>query len=202
MKRIKMTTVPLKVVFLVSGPGSLLESALQHQGPYRVTGVVSDHQCLAIDRAQEANIGTEIVPLTADREAWNIQLAEAVAQYEPDLVVSAGFMKILGQNFLSRFHNRVINTHPALLPSFPGAHGVREALAYGVKVTGCTVHFVDSGVDTGKIIAQEAVRVAADDDEHRLHERIKTVERKLLVDVLNRAEVVRTETNIQLEWRG
>jgi phosphoribosylglycinamide formyltransferase-1 len=119
-----------------------------------------------------------------DRESWDAALTEAVAAHRPDLVVSAGFMKILGPRFLDRF--TVVNTHPALLPAFPGAHAVRDALAYGVKVTGCTVHFVDAGVDTGPIIAQEAVPVRWHDDEESLHERIKEVERRLFIDVIGR----------------
>lgn len=119
-----------------------------------------------------------------DRAAWDLALAEATAEHAPDLVVSAGFMKILGSQFLSRFQGRTVNTHPALLPAFPGAHAVPDALAYGVKVTGCTVHLVDAGTDTGPVLAQEPVAVLDGDDEDTLHERIKTVERKLLVDVL------------------
>jgi phosphoribosylglycinamide formyltransferase-1 len=119
-----------------------------------------------------------------DRAAWDLALAEATEVHAPDLVVSAGFMKILGSHFLTRFLGRTVNTHPALLPAFPGAHAVPEALAYGVKVTGCTVHLVDAGTDTGPVLAQEPVAVLDDDNEDTLHERIKTVERKLLVDVL------------------
>jgi phosphoribosylglycinamide formyltransferase-1 len=119
-----------------------------------------------------------------DRDAWDAALTEATAAYEPDLIVSAGFMKILGPHFLSRYLGRIINTHPALLPAFPGAHAVPDALAYGVKVTGCSVHLVDAGTDTGPLLAQEAVPVLDDDDEAALHERIKVVERRLLVDVL------------------
>jgi phosphoribosylglycinamide formyltransferase-1 len=111
-------------------------------------------------------------------------MTEATAKHDPDLIVSAGFMKILGAQFLSKFMGRIINTHPALLPAFPGAHAVPEALAYGVKVTGCSVHLVDAGTDTGPLLAQEAVPVLDDDDEATLHERIKVVERRLLVDVL------------------
>jgi phosphoribosylglycinamide formyltransferase-1 len=113
-----------------------------------------------------------------------VALTEAVAGYAPDLVVCAGFMKLLGPVFLDRFGGRIINTHPALLPAFPGAHGVRDALAYGVRVTGTTVHLVDAGVDTGPILAQEPVRVDPADDEAELHERIKVVERRLLVEVV------------------
>jgi phosphoribosylglycinamide formyltransferase-1 len=118
------------------------------------------------------------------RADWDAAITAAVAAYEPDLVICAGFMKILGAEFLARF--TVVNTHPALLPAFPGTHAVRDALAHGVKITGCTVHFVDEGVDTGPIIAQEAVRVRWHDDEGSLHERIKQAERRLLVDVVGR----------------
>jgi phosphoribosylglycinamide formyltransferase-1 len=120
----------------------------------------------------------------ADRAAWDAALADAIDSYEPALVVSAGFMKLLGPEVLGRF--TVVNTHPALLPAFPGAHAVRDALAYGAKVTGCTVHVVDSGVDTGPVIAQTAVAVEDGDTEESLHERIKTVERAMLVDVVGR----------------
>lgn len=120
----------------------------------------------------------------ADRAAWDAALTEAVAAHEPDLVVSAGFMKILGPAFLERFGSRIINTHPALLPAFPGAHAVADALAYGVKVSGSTVHLVDSGIDTGAVLAQEAVPVLDADDEATLHERIKVVERRLLAEVI------------------
>ena len=125
----------------------------------------------------------------ADRAEWNKRLVAAVEAAQPDVVVSAGFMKILGADFLARFEGRTINTHPALLPSFKGAHGVRDALEYGVKVTGSTVHFVDAGVDTGRIIAQEPVLVRQDDDEASLHERIKVVERQLIVKVLRAVQV-------------
>jgi phosphoribosylglycinamide formyltransferase-1 len=121
-----------------------------------------------------------------DRDAWDKALTDAISEHRPDLVVSAGFMKILGPAFLARYGGRTINTHPALLPAFPGAHPVRDALAYGVKITGCTVHFVDEGVDTGPVIAQEAVPVRWHDDEESLHERIKQVERRLMVEVVGR----------------
>lgn len=118
------------------------------------------------------------------RDEWDERLAGRIAEHKPDLVVSAGFMKILGSRVLGAFP--VVNTHPALLPAFPGAHAVRDALAYGVRVTGCTVHLVDAGVDTGPVIAQEAVPVREGDDEESLHERIKTVERRLLVETVGR----------------
>ncbi|WP_072516967.1 phosphoribosylglycinamide formyltransferase, partial [Mycobacterium tuberculosis] len=115
------------------------------------------------------------------RDAWDVAITAATAAHEPDLVVSAGFMRILGPQFLSRFYGRTLNTHPALLPAFPGTHGVADALAYGVKVTGATVHLVDAGTDTGPILAQQPVPVLDGDDEETLHERIKVTERRLLV---------------------
>ena len=118
------------------------------------------------------------------RDAWDAAITDATATHEPDLIVSAGFMKILGSRFLSQFMGRIINTHPALLPAFPGAHAVPDALAYGVKISGCSVHLVDAGTDTGPLLAQQAVPVLDDDDEVTLHERIKVVERRLLVEVL------------------
>lgn len=181
-------TDPLQVVVLVSGTGSLLQNIIDNQDDsYRVIKVVADKACVGIERAQAAGIDVEVVPLGTDREQWNKDLVTAVGQ--TDIVVSAGFMKILGADFLATFEGRTINTHPALLPSFPGAHGVRDALAYGVKVTGSTVHFVDAGVDTGRIIAQQAIVIEADDDEASLHERIKGVERELIVRVLRAAQV-------------
>ncbi|WPF66765.1 MULTISPECIES: phosphoribosylglycinamide formyltransferase [unclassified Corynebacterium] len=171
------------IVVLVSGSGTLLQAILDHQGDYRVAKVLADQPCRALDRAEAAGVPTEVVPMQPDRNAWNVTLANAVGA--PDLVVSAGFMKILGPAFLERFGGRTINTHPALLPAFPGAHAVRDALAYGVKITGSTVHYVDEGVDTGPIIAQEPVRVEPGDDEATLHERIKNVERQLIVRVLS-----------------
>lgn len=174
---------------LASGTGSLLESLLQAAAgdyPARVVAVGVDRDCGASAIAEAAGVPTFSVRLRdyPDREAWDAAMAAAVAEYEPDLVVSAGFMRILGRDFLQRFQGRVVNTHPALLPSFPGAHAVADALAYGVRVTGTTVHLVDDGVDTGPILAQETVPVLDDDDEQTLHERIKVVERRLLVDVL------------------
>lgn len=180
---------PARIVVLASGTGSLLNALLEaavDDYPARVVAVGVDRDCPAVTIAAGAGIPSYIVRLGEfpDRDAWDTALAEATAAHHPDLVVSAGFMKILGAQFLSRFPGRVINTHPALLPAFPGAHAVPDALAYGVKVTGCTVHVVDAGVDTGPILAQRAVEVRDGDDEETLHERIKVVERRLLVDVL------------------
>ena len=178
---------------LVSGGGSNLAALLAaHSDPAfgaRVVGVLSDDPTAGgLDVARAAGVATAVVRPAdfPDRAAWDLALANAVGVFGPTLVVSAGFMRILGASFLARFAGRVVNTHPALLPSFPGAHGVRDALAYGVRVTGCTVHLVDEGIDTGPIIAQRAVEVLDDDDEASLHERIKAVERTLLVDVVGR----------------
>lgn len=192
------STNPNNIVVLVSGSGTLLQAVLDAQDDsFTVTLVVADKPCPALDRARAAGIDTRVVEMTADRDSWNATLADVVGEGSPDLIVSAGFMKILGAAFLARFGGRIINTHPALLPSFPGAHGVRDALAYGVKVTGSTVHFVDEGVDTGPVIAQEAVEVAPDDTEGSLHERIKQVERKLIVSVLRRAQIDRATGEVQ-----
>lgn len=171
-----------RVVILVSGTGTLLQALIDAAQGYEILAVVSDKYCKAIQRATVANIPTVVVPLEGDRDAWNAQMVETVAGFDPDLVVSAGFMRILGPEFVHRF--TVINTHPALLPSFPGAHAVRDALNYGVKITGTTVHRVDEGVDTGPIIAQRAVPVEPGDTEETLHERIKIEERQLIVEVI------------------
>lgn len=178
-----------RVVVLVSGGGSNLAAliAAQQEPGYgaRIVGVVTDTpQAGAISLAGAANIACVVVnPKDFEtRDMWNKALAEAVGVFSPQLVVSAGFMRILGAGFLNKFGGKTINTHPALLPSFPGAHGVRDALAYGVKVTGCTLHVVDEGTDTGPIIAQAAVEVLESDDQDALHERIKVVERALIVD--------------------
>lgn len=174
---------------LASGTGSLLQSLLDATAgeyPASIVAVGVDRDCPAVDIAAAASVPAYTVRLRdhPDREAWDVAITEATAAYEPDLIVSAGFMKILGPHFLSRFMGHIINTHPALLPAFPGAHAVADALAYGVKVTGCSVHLVDAGTDTGPVLAQEAVPVLDDDDEATLHERIKVVERRLLAEVL------------------
>lgn len=182
-------SAPARLIVLASGTGSLLESILAAavgDYPARVVAVGTDRDCRALEIADAASLPsfTTRVGDHADRPAWDAAITEAAAAHQPDLVVSAGFMKILGPQFLSRFPGRVVNTHPALLPAFPGAHAVPDTLAYGVRVTGCTVHLVDAGMDTGPILAQEAVDVLDDDDESALHERIKVVERRLLVEVL------------------
>lgn len=180
---------PVKVVVLASGTGSLLQSLIDASAghSYRVVAVGTDRPCAAVDRAADAGIAsfTVCLPEYASRLEWDSALTKAVAAHEPGLVVSAGFMKVLGPAFLARFGGRTLNTHPALLPSFPGAHAVPDALAHGAKVSGSTVHLVDAGVDTGPILAQEAVPVLDGDDAASLHERIKVVERRLLVDVVS-----------------
>jgi phosphoribosylglycinamide formyltransferase-1 len=142
----------------------------------------------ALERAAARGVPTFTVPLASsrDRDAWNDALADAVTEHAPDLVVCAGFMRILSGAFLARFPQRVVNTHPALLPAFPGAHAVADALAYGVRVSGVTVHFIDEGVDTGPVIAQAAVPVREGDDEPALQSRIQEVERPLYVEAVGR----------------
>ncbi|WP_068431304.1 phosphoribosylglycinamide formyltransferase [Piscicoccus intestinalis] len=180
---------PAPVVVLVSGSGTLLQALIDASADpgygVRIAAVGADRDDIAgLDRARRAGIDT-FVERVADhpsRDAWDAALARRIASYEPRFVVSAGFMKILGPRVLAA--HTVINTHPALLPSFPGSHGVRDALAYGVTVTGTTCHVVDAGVDTGPIIEQRAVAVEPGDDEESLHERIKVAERSMLVDVV------------------
>ncbi|WP_082943438.1 MULTISPECIES: phosphoribosylglycinamide formyltransferase [Kocuria] len=180
----------MRLVVLVSGSGTNLQAMIDalHQGDVEVdiAAVGADLECAGLDRARAAGIDTFVVPLSEypDREQWNRALQRRVASYHPDRVVFAGFMRIVDAEFVSVFPGRIINTHPSLLPSFPGAHAVRDALAYGVKVTGATVHEVVADVDAGPILAQVAVPVAEDDTESVLHERIKSAERTLLVNAL------------------
>lgn len=181
---------PSPIVVLVSGSGTLLQALLDActtpSYGVRITAVGADRPCAGLGRAQAAGIETFVARVGdhSSREEWDAALATQVASYGPAFVVTAGFMKILGPATLSS--STFVNTHPALLPAFPGAHGVRDALAYGVKVTGTTCHLVDAGVDTGPIIEQRVVEVRADDDEASLHERIKVQERELIVDVVGR----------------
>jgi phosphoribosylglycinamide formyltransferase 1 len=195
------TRQPARLVVLVSGSGTLLQALLDADPGVlgaEVLAVGSDRAGVpGLARAEAAGLPAfAVVPEDfPTRQGWDVALAEQVAAWSPDLVVSAGFMRILGPGFLRRFPQRVINTHPALLPSFPGAHAVRDALAYGVRVTGSTVHLVDEGVDTGPVLAQEAVPVADGDDEESLHERIKVVERRLLVEIV--ARLSRSEWSVE-----
>jgi phosphoribosylglycinamide formyltransferase 1 len=179
-----------RVVVLLSGTGSLCASLLEATDdpayPATVVAVGSDRDAEGLEHARRRSLPTFVcrLPEHPDRDAWDRALAAAVAEHRPDLVVSAGFMKIVGPAVLDAFGGRLVNTHPALLPAFPGAHAVRDALAAGVEVTGSTVHLVDAGVDTGPVLAQREVPVLPGDDEARLHERIKTVERELLVETV------------------
>ena len=181
------------IVVLVSGSGTnlqaLLDAAQDPSYGVRVAAVGADRNGIeALARARRAGVPT-FVCAVADhptREEWDAALAEQVAAYDPSLVVLAGFMRLTGAAFLARFGGRTVNTHPALSPSFPGMHGPRDALAYGVKVTGATLFVVDEGVDTGPIVAQRVVPVADDDTVESLHERIKTAERQMLVDCVGR----------------
>jgi phosphoribosylglycinamide formyltransferase 1 len=184
---------PARLVVLVSGAGTNLQALLvaASEPSYRaeVVAVGADRDGIeGLARATEAGVPTFVhrVRDFAARAAWDAAMADSVAAYRPSLVVSAGFLKLAGPVFLARFGGRFVNTHPALLPSFPGMHGPAEALAHGVKVAGATLFLVDAGVDTGAIIAQRAVEVADDDDVESLHERIKTVERTMLVESVGR----------------
>jgi formyltetrahydrofolate-dependent phosphoribosylglycinamide formyltransferase len=187
--------IPTRLVVLVSGAGTLLQALLDAAGPdypARVVAVGADRPGIpALRRAEQHGLPTFVIALNRypDRASWDVALTEAVSAHRPDLVVTAGFMKLLGPAFLERFGGRILNSHPALLPAFPGTRAVAEALAHGVRVSGATVHLVDAGVDTGPIVAQRAVEVLPDDTEEVLHERIKKVERRLLVDVV--AELAR-----------
>jgi phosphoribosylglycinamide formyltransferase-1 len=181
----------MRIVVLVSGTGTnlqaLLDACADPSYGATVVAVGADRfGTQAVERAEAAEVPTFALRVKDfdTRDDWDHALTQAVASYEPDLVVSAGFMKLVSAAFMAEFGGRYINTHPALSPSFPGMHGPRDALAYGVKVTGCTLFVVDEGIDTGPVIAQVAVPVLDDDDEHSLHERIKSVERKLLVDTI------------------
>ncbi|MGY1641593.1 phosphoribosylglycinamide formyltransferase [Geodermatophilus sp. SYSU D00703] len=181
-----------RVVVLLSGTGSLCAALLEATDdpgyPATVVAVGGDRDAPGLEHARRRRIPTFVCALRdhADRAEWDRALAATIAAHDPDLVVSAGFMKIVGPAVLDAFSGRLINTHPALLPAFPGAHAVRDALAAGVEVTGSTVHLVDAGVDTGPVLAQREVPVRPGDDEARLHERIKAVERELLVETVAR----------------
>ncbi len=175
---------------LLSGSGSLCAALLAATDdpayPAEVVAVGADRPAEGLVHATRRGLPTFVCAVRdhPDRDAWDRALAAEIAAHHPDLVVSAGFMKIVGPSVLGAFGGRLINTHPALLPAFPGAHAVRDALAAGAPVTGATVHVVDAGVDTGPVLAQREVPVLAGDDEASLHERIKAVERELLVETV------------------
>lgn len=171
----------MKLLILASGTGSLAQALIDAN--FDIAAVATDVPGAGvIDRATKAGIPTKVIPFHSPREQWDAELMEYVNSVNPDLVVSVGFMRILSSDFVERF--KVINSHPALLPNFPGAHAVRDALAAKATQTGCTVHWVDAGVDTGEVIEQVAVEILPNDDENSLHERIKIVERDLIVKVV------------------
>lgn len=189
----------LNVIVLISGSGSnlkaLLEASREPESPFRITGVAADVEASGLEHAHKFDVPTTVVsPKNYDsRSEWGKAFGNALEAFgahpeasEPWLVVSAGLMRILPANFVTRFSPHLINTHPALLPKYPGAHAVRDALADGAVETGCTVHIIDEGVDTGPVIAQESVHVLPDDTEAELHERIKAIERPLLVSVVSK----------------
>jgi phosphoribosylglycinamide formyltransferase-1 len=185
--------VTSRLVVLVSGEGTnlqaLIDACRDEAYGARVVAVGADRSGInGLNRAERVGIPTFVHRLSEypAREDWDAALARTCAGYQPDLVILAGFMKLVGKAFLDAFGGRCLNTHPALLPSFPGTHGVRDALAHGVKVTGCTVFIIDEGVDAGPIVAQASVPVADDDDEATLHERIKVAERALLAGTVGR----------------
>lgn len=182
-----------RLVVLVSGTGTnlqaLLDACADPSYGATVVAVGADRSgTLAVRRAEHVGVPTFELALSAydSREEWDAALTQAVGAYSPDLVVSAGFLKLVGKTFLAEFGGRFVNTHNALLPSFPGIHGPRDALAYGVKISGATLFVVDDGVDTGAIVAQVAVPVEDGDDEETLTERIKTAERAMLVEQVGR----------------
>lgn len=169
-----------KVVILASGSGTLARAIFAAEKDYEITALISDQPTAkVIGIANDFGIKVEVLELIGDRANWDHELFLLVTKHQPDLVVSAGFMRILAPQFVQTF--KVINSHPALLPLFPGAHAVRDALAAGATETGTTIHWVDEGIDTGKVIAQERIAVFPTDNEESLHERIKIIERGLIV---------------------
>ena len=175
----------MSILILSSGNGSLAQALIDSQ--FDIKAIVSDvADAEVLNRGKRAGIPTQVISFRQPREEWNKELFEYVAKIDPDLVVSVGFMRLLAPDFVRRF--RVINSHPALLPYFPGAHAVRDALAAKATETGCTVHWVDEGMDTGEIIAQQSIAIEPDDDLASLHERIKILERKLVVKVIKELE--------------
>ncbi len=191
----------LKLVVLISGSGSnlraLLEACDSGSLPATIVAVGADNQAPGLAHAREFGVKTFVVEPSeyANREAWGQAFLAAIESYVPDLVVSAGLMRILPADVVRALSPRLINTHPALLPLFPGAHAVRDALAAGAKETGVTVHVIDEGVDTGPVIRQAKVQIEPGDTETELHERIKVVERQLLVDVIR--DIAENDINLE-----
>jgi phosphoribosylglycinamide formyltransferase-1 len=180
----------LSVVVLISGSGSnllaLLEATKNPLFPARVLAVGSDKPASGLEHADLFGVPTFVVEEKhfSNRDQWAEKLAKNISHFNPDLIVLAGFMKVLPASFVAKFSPRIINIHPALLPSFPGAHAVRDALAAGARETGVTIHIVDEGVDTGPVLAQQIVTILPADDEQTLHERIKLIEHKMLVETV------------------
>lgn len=181
----------LSVVVLISGSGSnlhaLLKAAESPLYPARILAVGADNPADGLAHAELFGVPTFVVSPNSfeTREQWAEVLLDNIKHFKPDLVVLAGFMRILPPNFVNALSPNLVNTHPSLLPNFPGAHAVRDALYAGAKQTGVTIHVVDEGVDTGPHIASASVDISSEDDEHSLHERIKTVERELLVQTVH-----------------
>lgn len=183
-----------RIVILASGSGTLAQAIIDAQLDIDIVAVISDKKdAKVLERAQKARIETFTIPMLPDRTEWDRELETLIAALRPDLVVSAGFMRILSERITKRF--KVINSHPALLPLFPGAHAVRDALAAGATETGTTIHWVDGGVDTGEVIAQERVEIHPGDTEESLHERIKIVERGLIVATIAKLLPTLEKTN-------
>ena len=180
----------LRVVVLISGQGTnlrtFLDSCSNGSVPATVVAVGADADVAGLNHARDRNIPTFIEPFDsgADRDAWGARLADRVASYDPDLIILSGFMRIVPPGFVRRFAPMLLNTHPSFLPDFPGAHAVRDAVEAGVTETGASVIVVDDGVDTGPILAQRRVPILDGDTESTLHDRIKIVERELLVEVV------------------
>ena len=186
-----------RIVLAASGSGTIaqaiIDAVINQKLDAHIVGLICDRPKAAVlSRAQRAGIEAHLIPMTEDRKVWDQVIFDKLVELDPDLVVSAGFMRIFSPSCVSKF--KIVNSHPALLPLFPGAHAVRDALLAGVTRTGSTIHWVDSGVDTGQIIAQEAVEITASDTEESLHERIKIVERRLYVATLQKllVDVVRS----------
>lgn len=182
----------LTVAVLISGAGSnlraLLDAAADPSFPAEIVVVGADREADGFSHAEDFGVPTFMVPFARfeSREAWGEELGAQLAVWNPDLVVLSGLMRLLPASLVDEWSPRIVNTHPAYLPEFPGAHGVRDAIAAGVAQSGASVIIVDNGVDSGPILAQERVPVLPGDDEHSLHDRIKPVERRLLIDIVRR----------------
>jgi phosphoribosylglycinamide formyltransferase-1 len=181
-------TQKYRILLLASGAGtlaqSIIDATIEKRIDLDIVGLVSDQKSLALTRAKRSNIPNFYIPLTGPRQAWDDKLILQVSELKPDLVVSVGFMRILSDSFLLKF--KAINSHPSLLPNFPGANAVADCLAAGATRSGCTIHWIDEGIDTGKIIAQQEVEILKTDSQDSLHERIKIQERRLIVEVLQK----------------